>query len=199
MGNFIIGYSGHSYSAIQILIEQGIKINGYFDINEKDINPFKIKHLGHEKDFNFKENDSIFIAIGDNTLRSLIATWAIKNNIPLFSIIDSTAILKSKISNDGGILINARAVIQPSSIIGVATIINSGAIIEHECKIGDFVHIGPGAVLTGNVEIGDFSLIGANSTILPGVKIGKNSKIGAGSVVTKDVQEGTIIKGNPAK
>jgi len=41
--------------------------------------------------------------------------------------------------------------------------------------------------------------VGANVTLLPGVSVGKNSLIGAGSVVTKDVPDGVIVAGNPAK
>ena len=41
--------------------------------------------------------------------------------------------------------------------------------------------------------------IGANSTILMGVTIGKGSVIAAGSVVTKDVEEYSIVGGNPGK
>lgn len=51
----------------------------------------------------------------------------------------------------------------------------------------------------GNIEVFDNVMIGANSTILYDVKIGANSIIAAGSVVTKDVPEGTIVGGNPAK
>lgn len=43
------------------------------------------------------------------------------------------------------------------------------------------------------------AIVGANSTLLPGVQIGKNSLVGAGSVVTKDVPEGHVVAGNPAK
>lgn len=41
--------------------------------------------------------------------------------------------------------------------------------------------------------------IGAKSVILPGVTIGKNSVVGAGSIVTKDVPDGVVAVGNPAR
>lgn len=41
--------------------------------------------------------------------------------------------------------------------------------------------------------------IGSSATILCGVRIGKNAIVGAGSVVTKDVPEGAVVAGNPAK
>ena len=41
--------------------------------------------------------------------------------------------------------------------------------------------------------------IGANCTILPGITIGENSLIGAGSVVARDIDDGKIAAGNPAR
>ncbi len=41
--------------------------------------------------------------------------------------------------------------------------------------------------------------IGSSATILCGVTIGENAIVGAGSVVTKDVADGTIVAGNPAR
>jgi acetyltransferase-like isoleucine patch superfamily enzyme len=40
--------------------------------------------------------------------------------------------------------------------------------------------------------------IGSNATILGGITIGENALVGAGAVVTKDVQENTVVVGNPA-
>lgn len=51
----------------------------------------------------------------------------------------------------------------------------------------------------GNIEIFDNVMIGANSTILYNTKIGPNAIVAAGSVVTKDVPEGTVVGGNPAR
>lgn len=49
------------------------------------------------------------------------------------------------------------------------------------------------------VTIGKFVWIGANVSICPGVSIGHGAVIAMGSVVTKDVPEGAIVGGNPAK
>lgn len=51
----------------------------------------------------------------------------------------------------------------------------------------------------GAIEIKDNCFIGLGSIIMPGVTIGPNSVVGAGSVITKDVPEGTVYAGNPAK
>lgn len=51
----------------------------------------------------------------------------------------------------------------------------------------------------GNVVLGNDVWIGNNVLLLSGVKIGNGAIIGAGSVVTKDVEDFSIVAGNPAK
>ncbi|OGP94161.1 MAG: hypothetical protein A2Z19_07360 [Deltaproteobacteria bacterium RBG_16_54_18] len=41
--------------------------------------------------------------------------------------------------------------------------------------------------------------VGGGSVLLPGVTIGENAFVGAGSVVVKDVADGVIVLGNPAR
>lgn len=51
----------------------------------------------------------------------------------------------------------------------------------------------------GRVKIGNRVFIGANSTILMNVHIGNDVIIGAGSIVNKDVPDGCVVAGVPAK
>lgn len=106
--------------------------------------------------------------------------------------------------------------------IGDYTGMSNSTIICHEkITIGKFVKIGGSVKIydtdfhsldykdrqkketdiskTEEVFIGDNSFIGAHSIILKGVKIGKRCIIGAGSVVAKNIPDGEIWAGNPAK
>jgi acetyltransferase-like isoleucine patch superfamily enzyme len=51
----------------------------------------------------------------------------------------------------------------------------------------------------GRIRVGERSFIGCKSIIMPGVTIGKRCVIGAGSLVTKDVPDGMVACGVPAR
>lgn len=51
----------------------------------------------------------------------------------------------------------------------------------------------------GRIHVGERTFIGCKSIIMPGVTIGKRCVIGAGSLVTKDVSDGMVACGVPAR
>ena len=61
------------------------------------------------------------------------------------------------------------------------------------------MHISVGAVLCGLVHIGDNSFVGAGAVILPRLTVGRDVIVGAGAVVTRDVPDGSVVRGNPAR
>lgn len=79
-----------------------------------------------------------------------------------------------------------------------------GTVIHKDAVIGENVMIGPNVVIGGRSgqlppKIHDNVKIGANACILGNIVVKKNSQIGAGAVVLKDINEGEIWVGVPAK
>jgi sugar O-acyltransferase (sialic acid O-acetyltransferase NeuD family) len=98
-----------------------------------------------------------------------------------------------------GCQVLAGAVVATEARLGEACIVNTRASVDHECELGAGVHLAPGAVLTGVVRVGEGALIGPNAVVLPRLTIGRDAIVGAGSVVTRDVPDGVVVYGNPAR
>lgn len=109
--------------------------------------------------------------------------------------------------------IGSHSVVERDTEIGNGVRIHSNAFVPEYTTIKDGAWIGPGVVLTNaryplsrdakkslkGPIIEENAKIGAKSTILPGVRIGRDALVGAGSVVIRDVPDGTVVMGCPAK
>ncbi len=195
-----IGYSGHAYTVIDVAQKAEYEPKGYFDLVENTLNPFQLTYFGNERGFDFSKIGSVvFPAIGDNRLRMKTHQFIQENKLNECNLIHPNATLGFGISVGSSTLIAAGVIINPLGKIGAGCILNTGSILDHEATIENYVHIGPGVTLAGNVTVGERTFVGANSTIIQGVTIGKNCIIGAGSVVLKNVDDNTVMIGNPAK
>jgi acetyltransferase-like isoleucine patch superfamily enzyme len=93
--------------------------------------------------------------------------------------------------------------------IGRGTKIEGLAYIPPLSRIGRNVFIGPAAVLTNDpyppstkmvgVTIRDGAVIGARAVIRAGITVGRRSVVAMGAVVTKDVPDGMVVMGVPAR
>ena len=98
-----------------------------------------------------------------------------------------------------GAFVGPHAVIEPGTVLGRDCCVLSGAIISHDCTLDDDVFVGPGVTVCGNVKLRRHCRIGAGATLLPGITVGEYAVVGAGSVVLRDVPDGKVVKGNPAR
>ncbi len=196
----IVGYSGHAYVIIDILLSAGRLVTAYCDSDEKEFNPYHLEYLGKESDvINKLKKFDFFACVGHNGIREKIHTSLSQYLGNPINAIHPSAVISSSVKMSDGIMIAANATLNPLVEIGRGVICNTSTSIDHECVIGDFSHIAPGVVLCGNVTIGRSSFIGANSVIRQGVTVGNNVIIGAGTVVVKDIPDGMTVVGNPAR
>ncbi len=200
--HIILGYSGHGFVVTESAFLSNVQIIGYAEALVSSNNPFNLKHIGFEKDPDFfqKFPHVYFIhGVGENPIRYKIGNFIRENGGDFANIIHPNAIVSSKLELGSGNFISAGAILNSLAKIGNDCIINTGAIVEHECELGSTVHIASRAVLAGNVKVGDRTFIGAGSVVRPGITIGKDVIVGAGAVVVKDIPDGIVVVGNPAK
>jgi maltose O-acetyltransferase len=96
----------------------------------------------------------------------------------------------------------AKALGRPIITIGNNCVITEYTqLIAHDASYNHFrkIHGLASKSKWGEIIIKDNAFVGAGCIILPGVTLGKGCLVGAGSVVTKDVEDGAIVAGNPAK
>lgn len=196
----IVGYSGHSFVIIDILLSAGRMVTAYCDQEEKTSNPYHLNYLGKESEVidTLKDYD-FFPCVAHNGIREKIVKQLSPYIGNPINAIHPSAVISGSVKMGEGVMIAANATINPLAYLGRGVICNTSSSIDHECVIGDFTHIAPNAVLCGNVKIGKGSFVGANSVIKQGVTIGNNVTIGAGTVVIKDIPDNATVVGNPQR
>jgi acetyltransferase-like isoleucine patch superfamily enzyme len=120
------------------------------------------------------------------------------------------ATLREGIKAGPGLRVGSYSDIQNNVRIGKFVRIHSKVFVAPGTEIDSFVWIFPCAVITNDphppndrilkpVKINEYAVIAAQALLMPGVVVGKDSVVAAGSIVTKNVEDGHLVMGAPAR
>lgn len=142
---------------------------------------------------------AVALGVGDNFARQRIAKKCSDWGAELLTLVHPLASVSSSARLGAGTVVMAHAAINPEAKTGDGVIVNTAAVVEHDVDLGDFSHVAPNAAMGGASRLGRLSQLGIGAVVIQCVCIGGNTIVGAGAVVTRDIPDGVVAMGVPAR
>ena len=199
----VLGVGGHSRSVCDILLQDSRNhIVGLVDAQDKN-GFWGIPVLGGDEVLpgllEAGKAEYMFVAIGDNSLRSKLIKQVECLGYKTVNAISSYAVISPHADLDQGVAVMPGAIVGANAVIGAGTIINTNASVDHDARVGAYCHVAPGAVICGSVLLGDGVFIGAGARVIDGLKIGRHTTVGAGAAVIRNLPPNCVAVGVPAR
>lgn len=106
-------------------------------------------------------------------------------------VIEKDVTIKAYVTVDRGV--------SRDTVIGEGTRVDHHCHVAHGAKIGKHNTLANGCIIEGSCEIGDYNTFGAGVIVQTKIKVGSYCIFGSGAVVTKDVEDYSVIVGNPGR
>jgi len=206
MDVLIIGAGGHGQTVADALLKiarggGAMRPIGFLD-DTPELQGWRYQDLavlGRLSEVRQIAHDALIAAIGDNRARRTICLRLQTAGFRFAAVVHPAAAVALDAEIGPGSYVSALALVGTTTQIGTNTIVNGAGCIGHHCVIGDHVHMAPGVNTAASVRVGEGTMIGAGTNIVAGCTIGAWSVVGAGSVVTRDIPDGVIAYGSPAR
>ena len=141
------------------------------------------------------------VAVGEIARRmKIVETIArVAPDFRFVEVVHPGAIIADNVQLGAGCMVLAGAVINTNTVIGAHAIVNTSASVDHDNHIGDFGTLAPGVTTGGAVSIGARTMVGLGASIIDHITVGQGCLLGAGSTVVRDIPDGVVAYGNPAR
>ena len=143
--------------------------------------------------------DAAVVAFGDNATRQRYFELVREAGIEPATLVHPSAVISPHARLGAGVVVLAAVVVNAGAVIGDNVCLNTGCSIDHDCRVENHCHVFPNATLTGGVQVCSGATIGANAVVNPNLKVGRDAVVGSGAVVVRDVEDGQVVAGNPAR
>jgi len=202
----VVGAGGHARSLAGVLHDIGCTIAGVLADGGY---PGDVWHgvewlgeLAQAKEISQRHPNALWVmAIGDNyqRLRILREIQTSCSDARFPAVVHPSAVISGDAALEEGVVLMPGAIVMAGCRLAACSLVNTHASLDHESVLGEGASLAPGALTGGRVSIGRRSFIGLGTMVAQGVQIGADSLIGAGALVLKDLPDGVVAYGSPAK
>lgn len=144
--------------------------------------------------------EAIYCPLGDNGLRVKFLRNARKLGFMTPNYIHPSVILSPDVEIGQGVYILLGSAVMPFTKIEDYVMISMNVSVAHHSVLKTGTFLSTGCNFGASIVAEENAYCGIGSTIMTGLsRLGKDCLIGAGAVVIKDVPDGAVVAGVPAK
>lgn len=178
-----------------------VTLGGFVDDNLHALQGFRDgpPMLGAIDSYRFGADDHFIVAVGDPSLRSVLAARLKGRGARFMTLVHPTAVVARTARLGAGCVVGPHAYIGPDTHLGEMAVVNIYGSLGHDASVGDFCVLSPYATLNGGAALEREVFVGTHATITGGRRVGERSKVAAGAVVYQDVEPRSLAAGNPAR
>lgn len=206
MKAIILGAGRYGEVYLNYLRQSGVEIAGFLDDNEKAWGKTiqNIPVLGSISKLETLKDEigikAVYCPLGNNRLRVKFLQKAKALGYETPNYIHPSVTISGNVKIGQGVYILLGTNIMPETVIEDYVMISMGVNLAHHNILSTGTFLSTGCNFGASILAKPYTYCGIGSTIMTGLHVlGQDCLIGAGAVVIKDVPDGAVVAGVPAK